>query len=78
MICKFNTAKYFLGVITQHQGKTSMLLSQRVQNQMMLLKTSTCQTFVCVLSQYPKRKDEQGESGLLPLLPAGLLEDGRL
>lgn len=27
--------------------------------------------FVCVLSQHPKRKDEQRESCLLPLLPAG-------
>lgn len=45
---------------------------------MMLLKMWTCQTFVCVLSQYPKRKGEQRESCLLPLLPAGPLEDGRL
>lgn len=34
--------------------------------------------FVCVLSQHPKRKDEQRESCLLPLLPAGPLKDGRL
>ena len=45
-----------------------MLLSQRVQNQTMLLKTLTCQTFICVLRKYPKRKDEQRESCLLPFV----------
>ena len=44
-----------------------MLLPQRAQNQTLW----TCQTFVCVLSQYPKRKGEQRESCLLPFVARG-------
>ena len=59
---------WFLGSPSrQRQGNTSMLLPQRAQNRTL----RTCQTFVCVLSQYPKRKDEQRESCLLPFVARG-------
>lgn len=44
-----------------------MLLPQRAQNQTL----RTCQTFVCVISKYPKRKGEQRESCLLPFVAQG-------